>query len=148
MTIAENYNRIVARIIDNVDNKTTDQAEGTLSVPSKAYTDPDLWQQEMDLIFKKVPVFVALTQELPNAGDYKTFQFLDKPLLITRLKDGTARVMLNVCSHRAMTVATEPCGNKSRFTCPTTAGCIVMMACSAALLIKRNLVILISKPMV
>jgi phenylpropionate dioxygenase-like ring-hydroxylating dioxygenase large terminal subunit len=118
MTIAENYNRIVARIIDDVDNNTTDQAESTLTVPSKNYTDADIWQQEMDLIFKKVPVFVALTAELPNAGDYKTFQFLDKPLLITRLKDGTARVMLNACSHRAMTVATEPCGNKSRFTCP------------------------------
>ena len=26
--------------------------------------------------------------------------------------------MLNVCAHRAMTIATEPCGNKSRFTCP------------------------------
>jgi len=118
MTIAENYNRIVARIIDDVDNNTTDQASSTLSVPSKNYTDADIWQQEMDLIFKKVPVFVALTAELPNAGDYKTFQFLDKPLLITRLKDGTARVMLNACSHRAMTVANEPCGNKSRFTCP------------------------------
>ena len=68
MTIAENYNRIVARIIDDVDNNTTDQTESTLSVPSKSYTDPDLWNQEMDLIFKKVPIFVALTQELPNAG--------------------------------------------------------------------------------
>jgi hypothetical protein len=29
MTIAENYNRIIARIIDDVDNVTTDQAEST-----------------------------------------------------------------------------------------------------------------------
>jgi len=118
MSITENYNRIIARLIDDVDNKTTHMANGTMQVPSTAYTDPDMWQQEMDVIFKKVPVFVALTQEIPNAGDYKTLQFLDKPLLITRLADGTARVMLNVCSHRAMTLTKEPCGNKSRFTCP------------------------------
>jgi len=118
MSIEQNYNRIIARLIDDIDNNITDQAEGTMTVPSTAYTDPDIWQQEMDLIFKKVPVFVALTQEIPNPGDYKTLQFLDKPLLITRLQDGTARVMLNVCSHRAMTIANKPCGNQSRFTCP------------------------------
>jgi len=93
MSIEQNYNRIIARLIDDIDNNTTDQAEGTMTVPSTAYTDPDIWQQEMDLIFKKVPVFVALTQEIPNPGDYKTLQFLDKPLLITRLQDGTARAM-------------------------------------------------------
>lgn len=40
MTIAENYNRIVARIIDDVDNNTTDQAAQTLTVPTKTYTEP------------------------------------------------------------------------------------------------------------
>ncbi|MBR9911825.1 MAG: Rieske 2Fe-2S domain-containing protein [Gammaproteobacteria bacterium] len=118
MSITDNYNQIIARLIDDIDNKTTDQAPGSMQVPTTAYTDADIWQQEMDLIFKKVPVFVALTQEIPNPGDYKTMQFLDKPLLITRLKDGTARVMLNVCPHRAMAVANKPCGNQSRFTCP------------------------------
>jgi len=76
MTIAENYNRIVARIIDDVDNNTTDQAESTLTVPSKNYTDADIWQQEMDLIFKKVPVFVALTQpSCPMLVTTKHFSF-------------------------------------------------------------------------
>lgn len=117
MTVAQNYNRLIARLLDDVDNNTTDQTTGTLTVPSKNYTDPELWEKEMELIFKKVPVFVALTQEIPKAGDYKTFQFLDKPLLITRTNDGSARVMLNVCPHRAMTLAQKPCGNQSRFTC-------------------------------
>lgn len=118
MSIEESYNQIIARTLQHVDNGTTDQAAGPLQVPTSTYTDADLWHREIDQIFKKVPIFVALTQEIPNAGDYKTLQFMDKPLLITRLKDGSARVMLNVCSHRAMTVAQEPCGNQSRFICP------------------------------
>lgn len=118
MSIQENYNRIISRLIDDVDNNTTGQALSTMTVPSEHYIDADIWQQEMNLIFKKLPVFVALTQEIPNSGDYKTLQFLDQPLLITRDSDGVARVMLNVCSHRAMIVATQPCGNQSRFTCP------------------------------
>lgn len=118
MTIAEDYNRIVTRMIDYVDNDRTDQADGTLAVPVSAYTDADTWQREMDLIFKRVPLLVALSNEIPNPGDFKTLDMLDKPLLITRQKDGSVRAMLNVCPHRAMLVASEPCGNKGTFTCP------------------------------
>lgn len=112
------YNDVVEKMIHYVDNKQTDMADDTLSVPTHAYTDADVWQKEIDLIFKSQPVFVALTQEIPEAGDYKTLDFLDKPLLITRLADGSARVMLNVCPHRAMQVALEGNGKRSRFTCP------------------------------
>ncbi|GAB3114245.1 Rieske 2Fe-2S domain-containing protein [Aestuariicella hydrocarbonica] len=117
MTTQSLYNDMVEKMIDHVDNKTTDMAEDTLSVPSSAYTDPQIWQQEMDLIFKNRPVFVAMSNELPEPGCYKTLQFLDKPLLITRLADGSVRVMLNVCPHRAMQVVTEESGKRSRFTC-------------------------------
>lgn len=118
MTIHEQYNNIVARMIDYVDNGKTDQADGTMKVPVSVYTDADTWQREMDLIFKRVPLLVGLSNELPNAGDYKTIDILDKPLLVTRQKDGTVRAMLNVCPHRAMLVVNEPCGNKGTFTCP------------------------------
>ncbi|MFA7556006.1 MAG: SRPBCC family protein [Spongiibacteraceae bacterium] len=118
MAFPENYNTIVKKMIDHVNNKTTDQSDSTLTVPYSAYTDSEIWEKEMQLIFKKLPVMVALTQEIPNAGDFKTLQFLDKPLLITRLKDGSAKVMLNVCAHRAMAITSELSGNKSRFTCP------------------------------
>lgn len=118
MSVIDNQNRLIARMLEHVDNNTTNQAADTLKVPASAYLERERWQREIEQIFKKLPIFVALTQELPNPGDFKTFQYFDKPLLITRLKDGSARVMLNVCPHRAMTVASEPCGNQARFTCP------------------------------
>lgn len=118
MDIQKEYNRIVVRMLDHVENGTTDQAADTMTVPVSGYTDPDTWQQEMDLIFKRVPLLVGLSIEIPNPGDYKTIDMLDRPLLITRLKDGSVRAMLNVCSHRAMLVANEESGNRSVFTCP------------------------------
>jgi nitrite reductase/ring-hydroxylating ferredoxin subunit len=40
------------------------------------------------------------------------------PLLITRQKDGSAKVLMNVCTHRGMTLTSKPCGNQKMFSCP------------------------------
>jgi phenylpropionate dioxygenase-like ring-hydroxylating dioxygenase large terminal subunit len=117
MSTKELYNRVVETMINYVDTNTTDMAASVMTVPTSAYTDPAIWDQEMNLIFRSRPIMVALSQEIPASGDYKTLTFLDKPLLITRLADGSARVMLNVCPHRAMAVANDERGNRSRFTC-------------------------------
>lgn len=115
--IIDKHNEIIAKVLNDVREGTTDQAPSTYQVPSDHYTSQERWDQEMNLIFRKLPIFVGLSQEIPNSGDFKTLNFLDKPLLITRLADGSARVMLNVCPHRAMTITQKPCGNQSRFTC-------------------------------
>jgi phenylpropionate dioxygenase-like ring-hydroxylating dioxygenase large terminal subunit len=118
MDIKQQHNEMVGRMLDHVENGTTDQAEDTLTVPSAAYTDADIWQQEMDLIFKRLPLTVGLTNEIPEPGDFKTLTMFDKPLLITRQRDGSVRAMLNVCSHRGMMLTEEKSGNKGVFTCP------------------------------
>ncbi len=118
MGMAERYNRLVGQMLGHVEGKGTDEAEGVLRVPSSNYTDPGRWQREMDLVFKRLPVMVGLSVEIPEPGDFKTIEMLGMPLLVTRVKDGGVRVMLNVCSHRAMTLTTEPCGHRKLFTCP------------------------------
>jgi phenylpropionate dioxygenase-like ring-hydroxylating dioxygenase large terminal subunit len=72
----------------------------------------------MALIFKRLPLMLALSIELPNANDYKAMDVIGLPVLITRSKDGKARAFLNVCSHRAAQVAPAGTGNCSRFSCP------------------------------
>ncbi|GAB4146094.1 MAG: hypothetical protein Tsb0016_16370 [Sphingomonadales bacterium] len=117
MTMIERYGKMAAQLLDYVEGKTTDQASDVMAVPASHYTDPARWQQEMDKIFKRLPLLAGLSIELPNAGDYKTIDILNKPVLITRLADGSVRAMLNICSHRAMIVAPEGQGNCKRFTC-------------------------------
>lgn len=111
------YNFIAAKLLEHVEHRSTDQAAGMLHVPSRSYTDDDQWQQEMDVVFKRLPILVGLSGELPGPGYYKTKQLMGVPLLLTRLKDGSVRVMLNVCSHRGMQVA-EGEGKCERFSCP------------------------------
>ena len=112
------YARMGARLIDHVKNGTTDWAADTMEVPSTNYTDPDQWQREMDQIFKAQPILVGISQEIPEAGDFKTLNMLGVPLLITRQKDGSAKVLMNVCTHRGMQLTSEPCGNQRMFSCP------------------------------
>ncbi|MFU8762944.1 MAG: aromatic ring-hydroxylating oxygenase subunit alpha [Haliea sp.] len=118
MDLNERYNEAVERMLDYVENSTTDQAEGVMPVPASAYTDQETWEREMALIFKRLPIMVGLSLELPEPGSFKTLDILGMPLLITRIDDGSVRVMLNVCSHRGMTLTTEACGHEKLFTCP------------------------------
>ena len=114
----QRYNRLVTEMMDHVENGTTDQAADVMHIPYTAYTSEELWKTEMNTVFRKLPVLVALTHELPNDGDYKSMNFLDVPLLLTRQKDGGVKALLNTCTHRGMTLTPVGCGNKRMFTCP------------------------------
>lgn len=111
------YQGIAEALVTYVETNTTDQAESPMTLPASVYLDADRWQREMDLIFKRLPLMLALSAELPNNGDYKAMDAMGLPVLITRGKDGKARAFLNVCSHRGAPVAREGHGHCNRFTC-------------------------------
>jgi len=113
----EIHNRIAVRLLDHIKTRSTDQAEGIRRVPSASYTDPQHYQREMELIFKRLPILAGLSGEIAEPGQYKALDLLGTPLLLTRLKDGSVRAMLNVCAHRAMKLA-EGSGKCDKFACP------------------------------
>ncbi len=104
-------------MLDYVEHNTTFQTDKVMRVPSSSYTDPDQWQAEMELVFKRVPLMLAFSAEMSNPGDYKAMDAVGMPVLITRDKAGEVHAFLNVCSHRAAPVADQGRGNCSRFTC-------------------------------
>jgi phenylpropionate dioxygenase-like ring-hydroxylating dioxygenase large terminal subunit len=104
-------------MLDYVENKKTFLTDNIMTVPSRSYTDPDQWEAEMELIFKRVPLMLAFTAEMPNPGDYKAMDAAGMPVLINRDKDGKVRAFLNVCAHRGAPVANNGHGNCARFTC-------------------------------
>jgi phenylpropionate dioxygenase-like ring-hydroxylating dioxygenase large terminal subunit len=108
---------VAETMLGYVTNKTTFMTDKTLRVPSSSYTDTDQFDAEMELIFKRVPLMLAFTAEIPNPGDYKAMDAMDLPVLISRDKQGKVRAFLNVCSHRGAPVAERGRGNCSRFIC-------------------------------
>jgi len=100
-----------------VETATTFMGESTLAVPSCSYINSDQWRAEIELVFKRLPLMLAFTAEMPAPGDYKAMDAMGLPVLITRDKAGQVRAFLNVCSHRGAPVATEGHGKCPRFTC-------------------------------
>jgi nitrite reductase/ring-hydroxylating ferredoxin subunit len=110
--------QMARRNLEHVKADTVDQAGDVHRVPSAHYVDADRWHREMELVFRRLPLVLAFSAELREAGDYRSMIVADVPILLTRGSDGVVRAFLNVCRHRGAVVAPEGSGQASRFVCP------------------------------
>ena len=97
---------------------TIDQAQAIHKEPARHYFDRERWRLEMERVFKRVPLMLATTAELPNPGDYKAMDAVDTPVLVSRGQDGAVRAFVNMCRHRGSQIMPAGTGNAKRFTCP------------------------------
>ena len=97
-----------------------------VKIPAKNYYDPDRWQKEVDLIFKRVPLVLSVSSELPNPGDYKAMDVVGVPVLLLKDSDGEIKAFLNACSHRGAALVENGNGNKKDLAAPTTLGPIMI----------------------
>jgi nitrite reductase/ring-hydroxylating ferredoxin subunit len=118
MPIPDDASALTRRLVEHVIHGTTDLASATFRVPVSTYTDPKIWRQEVDNLFKHVPLALALSVEVPTPGDFKASAPLGLPVVIIRGRDGEARAFLNVCRHRGARVVEPGAGHAARFTCP------------------------------
>lgn len=109
---------LVKRALVHLEGKGTDQAPSTMEMPVDAYLDPDRFDHEVNKIFRRLPLAMALSLELPEPRSYSALMVMDTPVLLTRDDDGTARAFLNVCRHRGATLCEVGAGSAQRFTCP------------------------------
>lgn len=87
------------------------------TLPPLAYTDPVVFAAECREVFYKEWICVAREEQIPDPGDYLTFDLVDQPLVVVRQEDGSVGVMSSICPHRAMPVV-EGFGNTRTFQCP------------------------------
>jgi phenylpropionate dioxygenase-like ring-hydroxylating dioxygenase large terminal subunit len=105
---------IYGRIVDHLRNGTTDVADSALEVPAAHFIDPDHLARE---VFRRQPLVVATSGEVPESGSFVTRDLLGIPLLIVRQKDGSIAVFRNMCRHRGGKVEQEEKGKKPFFVC-------------------------------
>ena len=109
---------LVKRALTHFENKTTDQADDVMSNSIEAYIDEVRYKDEVERIFKHLPLALCLSSELPEENSYRAMNVIDTPVLITRDKDLKIRAFLNVCRHRGSKVCDEGSGIKRNFICP------------------------------
>jgi phenylpropionate dioxygenase-like ring-hydroxylating dioxygenase large terminal subunit len=88
-------------------------------IPKEVFGDKDLFEKELENIFYgDCWHVVGHAAEVPNVGDFKTFDLGRVPLLIARGKDNQIRVFYNTCTHRGNQVEVSASGNRKEFECP------------------------------
>jgi phenylpropionate dioxygenase-like ring-hydroxylating dioxygenase large terminal subunit len=86
-------------------------------VHRRLYTDPVIFNLEMERIFGAAWVYLGHESQIRQPGDYFATRLGRKPVVMVRDVDGVVRVIHNQCAHRgALVVATEK-GNTGEFIC-------------------------------
>ncbi|WP_289036064.1 aromatic ring-hydroxylating dioxygenase subunit alpha [uncultured Roseibium sp.] len=82
------------------------------------YSDPDIYQMDLETFFYKEWLFAIATCELPKAGSYVTHRVGDYGIILVRGTDGEIRAFHNTCRHRGSILCKAAKGNAPKLVCP------------------------------
>lgn len=87
-------------------------------VHGSLYTDPQIYADEIERIWRRDWVAIGHESEVPAAGDFVQKKLAGESLIMVRGKDDKVRLFLNRCPHRGNRVCEKEHGNARAFTCP------------------------------
>ena len=87
-------------------------------VHGSLYTDPAIFQEELQKIWYRTWVYVGHESEVPKANDYVMKSIGPEPIIMTRDRDQKIHLLHNRCPHRGNRVCMTDKGNARTFTCP------------------------------
>jgi Rieske 2Fe-2S family protein len=100
--VAESLRRHVAALLA--------QCKPGFALPGAFFTDELLYAAELEYIFGRHWLFVACEPEIPEGGDYRTFQIGPWPIFILRRDDGSIAAFHNTCRHRGSRILLQDSG--------------------------------------
>jgi Rieske 2Fe-2S family protein len=80
------------------------------ALPGAFFGDDTLYAAEMEYLFGRHWLFVASDPEIPEGGDYRTFQIGPWPIFILRRDDGSIAAFHNTCRHRGSRILQQDAG--------------------------------------
>lgn len=87
-------------------------------VHKKVFIDPEIFELEMDRIFRRTWVYLGHESEIPETGDFIRTWIGLASIILVRADDGQINGLINACRHRGAVVCDEARGNKRHFQCP------------------------------
>ncbi len=84
-------------------------------VRKEVYTDPAVFELEMERIHERVWIYCGHESQVPKPGDYHTVQIGRQPMVMVRGKDGAVGVLYNRCPHRGAMICGDRHGSAGEF---------------------------------
>lgn len=93
-----------------------DIPDTAVQLPVEAYISRDYARAEKELLWDKVWQIACREEELPEVGDYVTYDILDSSAIVVRSDPETITAFRNACRHRGRRL-TNGCGKAELFRC-------------------------------
>jgi phenylpropionate dioxygenase-like ring-hydroxylating dioxygenase large terminal subunit len=116
MTLADDQT-VVQRLLDHIDNRTTDLSESSWREPVANYRSAERFAAELALVLRRYPIPFCPSVALAEPGSYLARDAAGTPILAVRGTDGQVRAFRNACRHRG-TQLTSGAGCEKAFVCP------------------------------
>lgn len=87
-------------------------------LPNERYTTQNAFEEDRRYVSGANWSCIAFAEDLPEKNYVLPIDYMGIPLVITRDSNDTLRVFHNVCSHRGMHLAEEPCQTNGMLVCP------------------------------
>jgi len=94
-----------------------DERNSGIRVDRAVYSDPEIFQAEIELFFERGWLFLAHESQLKNPGDYFSTRMGRRRVFLVRKKDGSIGGYINACAHRGATLVPCESGKANVFTC-------------------------------
>ena len=88
------------------------------SLEAPFYLSEEIFQADLEHIFRRHWIFVAVAPQVPEPGDYLTVDIGSDSVLIVRDDDMQLRAFHNVCRHRGSKLCDEHQGSLGNIVCP------------------------------
>lgn len=98
-------------------NAPISKAEPQRSLEARYYTDPAIFENEMQGLLSRTWQYACHRREIANPGDYVAFEIAGQSLFAIRGRDNEVRTFYNVCQHRAHQMV-QGRGNTRVVVCP------------------------------
>ena len=84
-----------------------------VSIGVEAYVSEDYARAEADKLWSKVWLQAGRAEDIPEVGNYLTYDVMDDSVLIVRTAPDTIKAYANVCSHRGRRLVDTPEGARN-----------------------------------
>jgi glycine betaine catabolism A len=88
------------------------------SLEAPFYTSREIFDLDLELIFSRHWLFVAVEPEIPEPGDYLLVEIGTASIIILRDDEGLLRAVHNVCRHRGARMLHAERGTIGKLVCP------------------------------